>query len=37
MKQDDIARVFYVSQSVVSKHLKGHRENGSIEKRNGLH
>ena len=30
MKQDDIARVLNVSQSVVSRPLKGHRENGSI-------
>ena len=33
MKQDDIERVLNVSQSVVSKPLKEHRENGSI--RNG--
>ena len=33
MKQDDIARVFNVSQSVVSRPLKEHRESGSIRKR----
>ena len=33
MKQDDIARVLKVSQSVVSKPLKEHRESGSIRKR----
>ena len=33
MKQDDIARVLYVSQSVVSRPLKEHRESGSITKR----
>ena len=33
MKQDDIARVFIVSQSVVSRPLKKHRESGSITKR----
>ena len=33
MKQDDIARVLNVSQSVVSKPLKEHRESGSIRKR----
>ena len=32
MKQDDIARVLNVSQNVVSKPLKEHRENGSITK-----
>ena len=32
MKQDDIARVLNVSQSVVSRHLKEHREGGSIRK-----
>ena len=32
MKQDAIARVFNVSQSVVSRPLKGHREGGSIRK-----
>ena len=37
MKQDDIARVLNVSQSVVSILLKEHRESGSITKRNGLH
>ena len=30
MKQDDIARVLNVSQSVVSKPLKEHRESASI-------
>ena len=30
MKQDDIARVLNVSQSVVSKPLKEHKESGSI-------
>ena len=33
MKQDDIARIFNVSQSVVSRPLKEHRESGSITKR----
>ena len=33
MKQDDIARVFSVSQSVVSRPLKEHRDSGSITKR----
>ena len=33
MKQDGIARVFNVSQSVVSIPLKEHRESGSIRKR----
>ena len=33
MKQDDNARVLNVSQSVVSRHLKEHRESGSIAKR----
>ena len=33
MKQDDIARVINVSQSVVSRPLKEHRESGSITKR----
>ena len=33
MKQDDIARVLNVSQSVVSRPLKDHRESGSITKR----
>ena len=33
MKQDDIARVLNVSQSVVSRPLKEHRESGSITKR----
>ena len=33
MKQDDIARVFNVSQSVVSRLLKEHRESCSITKR----
>ena len=33
IKQDDIARVFYVSQSVVSRPLKEYRESGSITKR----
>ena len=32
-KQDDIARVLNTSQSVVSRRLKEHRENGSITKR----
>ena len=32
MKQDAIARVFNVSQSVVSRPLKGHKEGGSIRK-----
>ena len=33
MKQDDIASVLNVSQSVVSRPLKEHRENGSITKK----
>ena len=33
MKQDAIARVLNVSQSVVSRPLKVHRESGSIRKR----
>ena len=33
MKQDDIARVLNVSQSVESRPLKEHRESGSIRKR----
>ena len=33
MKQDDIARVLNVSQSVVSRPLKEHREGGVITKR----
>ena len=33
MKQDDIARVFNMSQSVVSRPLKEHRKSGSIRKR----
>ena len=33
MKQDDIARVLNVSQSVVSRPLKEHRDNGSFAKR----
>ena len=33
MKQDDIARVLNVSQSVVSRPLKELRESGSITKR----
>ena len=33
MKQDDIAMVLNVSQSVVSRPLKEHRESGSITKR----
>ena len=33
MKQNDIARVLNVSQSVVSRPLKEHRESGSITKR----
>ena len=32
IKQDDIARVLNVSQSVVSRPLKEHRESGSITK-----
>ena len=35
MKQDDVARVLNVSQSVVSRPLKEHRESDSITKRNG--
>ena len=33
MKQDDIVRVLNVSQSVVSRPLKEHRESDSITKR----
>ena len=33
MKQDNIARVFNVSQSVVSRPLKKHRESDRITKR----
>ena len=33
MKQDEIASVLNVSQSVVSRPLKEHRENDSIRKR----
>ena len=33
MKQDDISRVLNVSQGVVSRPLKEHRESGSISKR----
>ena len=33
MKQDDIARVLNVSQNVVRRPLKEHRESGSIPKR----
>ena len=33
MKQDDIARVLNLSQGVVSRPLKEHRESGSITKR----
>ena len=33
MKQDDVERVLNVSQSVVSRPLKEHRESGSIRKR----
>ena len=33
MKQDDIARVLNVSQSVVSRPLKEHRESGSNYKK----
>ena len=32
IKQDDIARVLNVSQSVVSRPLKEHRESGNIRK-----
>ena len=33
IKQDDIGRVLNVSQSVVRRSLKEHRESGSITKR----
>ena len=33
MKQDDIARVLNVFQSIISRPLKEHRESGSITKR----
>ena len=36
MKQDDIARVLNMSQSVVSRPLKEHRV-ATLEKRNSLH
>ena len=35
--QDDIARALNVSQTVVSRLLKKHREAGSVKKVNGLH
>ena len=37
MKQDDIARVLNMLQSVVSRPLIEHRESDSIRKGNGLH
>ena len=37
MKQDGIARLLNVSQIVVSRPFKEHRESGSIKKGNGLH
>ena len=37
MKQDDIARVLNVSQSVVSRPLKEHKRSGSIRNGKGLH
>ena len=38
MEQDDITRVLNVSQSVVSRPLKEHREGVAVfEKGNGLH
>ena len=37
MKQDGIARVSSVSQSVVSRTLKEHREVAVLQKGNGLH
>ena len=37
MKQDDNTRVLNMSQSGVSRPLKGHRESDSIKKGNGLH
>ena len=33
MKQDGIARVLNVYQSIVNRHLKEHKESGSIKKR----
>ena len=33
MKHDDTARVLNMSQSVVNRHLKEHRESGSTTKR----
>ena len=33
MKQDDVARVLNVSQSVVGRNLKEHRDSGCIRKR----
>ena len=33
MNQNDIARVLYVSQSVISRPMKEHRESGSIRNR----
>ena len=37
MKQDDTARVLNVSQSVVSRPLKEHRESGSIRKKKAVY
>ena len=37
MKEYDIARVLNVSQGVVNRPLKEHRESGVIQKGNGLH
>ena len=37
MKQDDIARVLNVSQSVVSRPLKDIKRVAVLQKRNGLH
>ena len=37
MKQDDVARVLNVSQSVVSRHLKEQMRVAVLEKGNGLH
>ena len=37
MKHVDIARALNVSQTVVSRLLKKHRETGSVNQVNGLH
>ena len=37
LKKDDIAMVLNVSQSVVCRPLKEHKESGRIREGNGLH